>query len=216
MGAQHGFLAGQCPFRTHSDLLKHIRNTVAGVEVVVNNQCPTSLELGNQRGRLGFRADAEGKGYCKFGTDILLAGHADRTVHHRDDVLGDRHAKAGSLYAADGGVALPLKRFKDMGDKFIAHANARILDLKFIGCMTFRAAWFFCDFDADNPAGSRVLDGIVEQIEQYLVQTEPVTVDIFILYINGIHVQLELLCVDIRLNNVAQPVQNFRQRAELF
>ncbi len=48
--------------------------------------------------------------------------------------------------------------------KVLAHANACVLDMKFIVGKAGGSAWFFCNFYADNAACAGVFDGITEQI----------------------------------------------------
>ena len=46
----------------------------------------------------------------------------------------------------------------------LTHADAGILDLKFVCGISLLRHDFLCDLDADDPAGRRVFDGVVQQV----------------------------------------------------
>ena len=74
----------------------------------------------------------ESKGNRKFGAHAFFAFYPNGTIHHIHDVFRDGHAKPRSLDFADCTVAFPLEGLKNMLDKLRTHADAVILDQKFV------------------------------------------------------------------------------------
>ncbi len=196
-----------------SELSKHIGNTVACIEIVIHHQRFTVFQFRQDQRFLFLGVQTEREGDRKFSSHALFARHRDGTVHHIHDIFRDRHAKTGPLDFTDGAVALPLKGLKNMRHKLRTHADAAVLDGKLIAAVAGRSARFFCDPHTDMAAGPRIFYGIAEQIQKNLVEPELVTVNVFVHDIHGINLQLKLLGVDIRLQDIAQTVQNFGEAA---
>ncbi len=215
MGAQHGFLSGHGPLGTHADLLEHIGYAVAGVEVVVHHQRPAVLQLRNVLHFLFCILEPEGEGYYEFRAHALLALHPDGAVHHIHDVLRDRHSQPGSLYLADGGIALPLKGLEDAPHEFLAHADAGILDGEIEVRVSGRRHGSLTDPHGDQAAGAGIFDGIAQEVQQHLVQPQLVAVDFLVDHVHRIDIEFQLLCPDIRLNDIAEPVEDVGQAAFL-
>ena len=141
----------------------------------------------------------------------MPALHRDGPVHHIHDVSGDGHAQAGALNAAGGGVVLSLEGLKDMGDKLLAHPDAGVLHAELISGVSRRGPRLLRHADADHAPRWGVLDGIAQQVEQNLVQTQAVAADVLVNYVHRVHIQLQLLGMDIRMHDVAQPVEDVGQ-----
>ena len=108
--------------------------------------------------------EAEGEAEVKFGPHTLFALYGNGTVHHVNDVLGDRHAKTGSLNFTDGAVAFPLERFENMLHKLLAHTNAVVFDTEFIMGIAFRSTGFLCNPHTDGAACARIFYGIAKEV----------------------------------------------------
>ncbi len=137
-------------------------------------------------------------------------------VHHLHDVPGNGHAQASALDAAGGRVPFPLEGFKDMGDKLFAHADASVPDVELVGGVARRGAGLFRYPDADDTSGGGVFDGVAQQVQQNLVQPQPVAEYVLVDHVHGVHVQLQLLGMNVRLDDAPQAVENIRQGAGLF
>ena len=160
--------------------------------------------------------ETERKGDSNLGTYALLTFYRYGTIHHIYDIFRNRHSQAGSLYFTDGTAVFPLKRFKNMGNKFLTHTDTGIFNTEIIVCVTCRRSRLLYNPNTDNTARSRIFHSITEQIEEYLIQTQFVPINIFIQNIHCIDIQLKLLCANIRLQNIAQPMQNVGQTTLLF
>ncbi len=102
-----------------------------------------------------------------------------------------------------------------MGDKLLAHADARVLDGKLIAGKSRRRARLFNHTQADDAPRRGVLDGVAQQIQQNLVQPQTVAENVLVDHVHRVHIQLHLLGVDVRLDDVPQAVENVRQGAGL-
>ena len=71
--------------------------------------------------------------------------------------------------------------------EFIAHAHTVVLNGKLILCKSIRRAGLLRDPHVDRTARTGILDRIAEQIEQHLVQTQLITVNILVAYIQCIN-----------------------------
>ncbi len=214
-GAQHGFLSGHGPLGAHADLLEHVGYAVAGVEVVIHHQGPAVFQLRNVLHFLFDILEPEGEGYQEFRAHALLAFHPDGAVHHVHDVLRDRHPKPGSLDLADGGVALPLKGLEDAPHEFLAHADASILDGELEVRVSSGRQGRLSNPHGDQAARAGIFDGIAQEVQQHLVQPQLVAVDFLMNHVHGIDIEFQLLCPDVRLDDIAEPMQDVGQAAFL-
>ena len=80
-----------------------------------------------------------------------------------------------------------------MGEKFLAHADARILDPELIIGKALRCAGLLLNQHADLPARLRILDRVAQQVEQHLIQAELITADFFIDNIHCVNIQRQTL-----------------------
>ena len=113
-GTKDRLLAWQGPFRSQPDLSQHIRDTVAGIKIIIHHQRPAILQFRNILLFSLFLMRAESKGNRKCGSHSLLALHLNETIHHIHNILGDGHSQPGSLNLVDGGVFLPLEGFENV------------------------------------------------------------------------------------------------------
>ena len=81
-----------------------------------------------------------------------LALNGDGAAHQVHNVLGDGHAEAGALNAADGGVFLTGELLKDVLLELLAHADAVVLDAELIAGPARRRTVFLGNADADHAA----------------------------------------------------------------
>ena len=145
----------------------------------------------------------EHKGYDEFRSHSLLALHLYGAVHHVHDILGDGHSQPCALNPADGAGCLPLKGLENMLKELRAHADAVIPDSELIFCISRRGSALFRDSHAHDAACSGILDGIAQQVQKHLIQPEPVTVYLLVYHVHSVYMKLQLLCMDIRLHNIA-------------
>ena len=209
--AQHGLLAGEGPLRAHPHLDQHLGHAVAGVEIVVHHQRLQALQLGDLFHRAVFCLRAQRHTDDELGALALLCLHLDGAAHHIHDVFGDGHAKAGALDLADRGGALPLKGFKDLLGKLRAHADAVVLDAELILPEAVHRTRKLPHPHRDHAARRGELDGVGQQVQQHLVQPGLVAVDVLVGHIHGVHIQIQLLCVDLPADDGFQVVQHIRE-----
>ena len=137
--------------------------------------------------------------------------HLDGTAHHVDDILGDRHTEASTLDLADSGSALTLKGFKDALGKLLAHADTGVLHPNLIQSASLGRIRQLGHTDRHRPASGSEFDGVGEEVQQDLVQPGLVAVNVFIRHIHDIHVQLQLLGVDLSGDDRLDIVKDIRQ-----
>ena len=124
---QNSLLTGKCPFRTHSNLHKHLCHTVTGIKIVIYNQSLKTFQLCNLLYTVILRLSPKWQTDNKFCAFPLLCPDLNGTTHHIHNILGDGHAKSCALGSAHSGSPLPLKRRKDLLYKFLTHADSIIL-----------------------------------------------------------------------------------------
>ena len=137
--------------------------------------------------------------------------HLDGAAHHIHDVFGNSHAKAGALDPAYRGGALPLKRLKNLFGELLAHADAVVLDAELILPAAAHRSGKLPHPHRDRAARRGELDGVGQQVQQDLIQPGLIAVDILIGHIHGIHIKLQLLCVDLPADDGFQVVQHIRK-----
>ena len=145
-----------------------------------------------------------------------LALNGDGAAHQVHNVLGDGHAEAGALNAADGGVFLTGELLKDVLLELLAHADAVVLDAELIAGPARRRTVFLGNTDADHAACGGKLDGIGQNVQQDLVQPQRVGDDILVLHIHGINEKRQPLCRNIGLDDGAHIVDEVRQMHRFF
>ena len=91
---------------------------------------------------------------------------------------------------ADRGGALPLKRLKDFFGKFRAHADAVVLDAELVLPAAAHLPGKLAHPHRDRAARRGELDGVGQQVQQYLIQPGLIAVDVLIGHIHGIHIKL--------------------------
>ena len=116
----------------------------------------------------------QGQADNEFRSLSRLCLHLNGASHQIDDILGDRHAKSCPLDAAYGGISLPFKRFKDVGGKFLVHADARIPDAKLIFAKPLPNGVVLPHNNENLPPLGSEFVGIGQQVQQHPV--EPVFV----------------------------------------
>ena len=208
--AEDRLLARSRPIRAHVDVAQHLANAAAGVDVVVDDQRTRAFELWD---RLGFRRlirKLHVQRYSERGSLPLLAFRGDAAAHHPHDVLGDGHAKASALDAADRGRAFPGKGVEYVLDEFLGHADAGVFDGEHVGRVALARTRLLDEVDDDIPANRRELDGVAGDVEQDLVQTQLVDDDVLVPHILGVDEEVLLLRVDKALDHAAQVMQKVR------
>ena len=137
--------------------------------------------------------------------------HGDRAAHHVDDVLGDRHAEARALNAADRAAALARERLEDRLPERFAHADAAVLDAELEHGALRRRRRLFDDAEADHAARGRKLDRVRKDVQQDLVEPEPVGHDVLVHDVLRVDEQLQLLGRDVGLNDRPQVMNDVGQ-----
>ena len=133
----------------------------------------------------------------KFSTFSLFCMNLNGTAHHIHNVLGNGHTKPCALGPADSGSPLSLKGRKYLLHKFLTHANSVILYPDFVQSTAFLCPRTLSDPDRDGSSGWCKLDCIRQKIQQYLVQSRLVTINLLIGNIHGIHIKFQLLRMDL-------------------
>ena len=103
-------------------------------------------------------------------------------AHHLDNALGNRHAQSRSLNAVDGTRLFARKLVKDDLLEFPAHADSVVPDAETVVLESERAgsaaADQFVQAQADSASFRGELDGVAQDVEQDLVQAQPVRNDV--------------------------------------
>ena len=147
----------------------------------------------------------------KLAALALRCLHLDGAAHHIHDIFGNGHAKAGTLYPAYRGGALPLEGFKDLLRELLAHTNAVVLDAELILPAAAHLTGKLPHPHRDRAARRGKLDGVGQQIQQYLIQPGLIAVDVLIGHIHGVHIKLQLLCINLSADDGFQVVQHIRK-----
>ena len=161
-------------------------------------------------------AECETEIYDEFAALARLALNGNGAAHQVHNVLGDGHAQAGALNAADGGVFLTGELLKDVLLEFLAHADAIVLDAELIAGPALGRTVFLGNADADHAARRGELDGVGQNVQQDLVQPQRVGDDILVLHIHGINEKRQALCRNIGLDDGAHIVDEIRQMHRFF
>ena len=133
------------------------------------------------------------------------------SAHHVDDILRDGHAQSSTLNLADGGSTLPLKGLEYFFGKFLAHADTGVLHTNFIFSPALRCPGKLSYPDRNRTAGGGKLNGIGQQIQQHLIQPGLVAEYILVGHIHHIHIQLQLLGVNLTADDGFDVMQDIRQ-----
>ncbi len=84
--------AGRRPFGAHTDLLQHLADAVADIEIIVHHQSAEAVQL-FYLFRIFFDIlQFEAKLHLKCASFANLALHGDHAVHHLHDIFRNRHA----------------------------------------------------------------------------------------------------------------------------
>ena len=93
----------------------------------------------------------------------------------------------------------------------MAHADAVVLDAELVLPAAAHRSGKLPHPHRDCAARRGELDGVRQQVQQHLIQPGLITVDILIGHIHGIHIKLQLLCVDLPADDGFQVVQHIRK-----
>ena len=91
--------------------------------------------------------------------------------------------------------------------KFLAHTDARILDMKLVIGIARQSAAPFRNPQAYNSASLRVFYGIAKKVKEHLIQPQLIADNLLVLYIHGVNIKLKPLGMNVRLKNTAKPVE---------
>ena len=147
----------------------------------------------------------------KFGAFSLLCLNLNGTTHHIHNILGNSHAKSGTLGSADCGSPLPLKRRKYILYKFLTHADSIILYPDLVQRTASYIPWILLQPDRNGSSRRCKLNRIGQKIQKYLVQPHLITIDFFISHVHGIHIKIQLLRMDLPTDNGLQVMEYLRQ-----
>ena len=213
---KHRFFTGCGPVRPHADGGQHLGHTGTGIKIIVHHKRPQALKLRNDLlpYRTGTGPELKCHRKCRSLSD--LTGDGNRSVHHIHNVLGNRHAKTGTLNAADRTRPLSLKGFKHMLQKLLTHADSGILYLEFIRSMTFESRSFLQNPNSHNTAGFCKFHGVAQKVQKNLIQSEPVTHHMFIHHICRIDIKFQLPGCNIRLHDRLQIMHDLRKGCLFF
>ena len=123
--------------------------------------------------------------------------HLDGAAHHINDVLGNRHAQTGALNLAHRGGTLPLEGLEDPLREFLAHADTGVLHPDLIQSLPLWGIGKLCHTDGNRAAGGCEFNRVGQQVQEHLIQAGFVAEHILIGHIQHIHIQLQLLGVNL-------------------
>ena len=197
------------------------RDSDLAVQIVVVDQKDAALlqvvpcvgvrSLRLMRCRRPFAGQLQGQLDGEGGALALDALHGDGAVHHVDEVLGDGHAQAGSLDAADGGGALAFERVEDVLDELRAHADARVRHDEPVAPVARRRAIELVDLHLHEAAGVRELQGVAEQVQQDLVDAQLVAAHVGMAHPGGVHGEVQLAGARFGLDDAVEVLQEVDQ-----
>ena len=208
---QNSLLTGKCPFRTHSNPHKHFGHAVTGIKIVIYNQSLKTFQLYDLLYTLVLRLSPEWQSDDKFGTFPLLCPDLNGAAHHIHNILGDGHTKSCTLSPAYSGSPLPLKRRKDLLYKFLTHTDSVILHPDLVQFTASLETRILFQPDRNGSASRSKLDRIGQKIQQHLIQSCLITIDILICHIHGIHIKLQLFRMDLPADDRLQIMKHIRQ-----
>ncbi len=112
-----------------------------------------------------------------------LTLHGDSAAHQVNKAFRDAHAETGALNFIDCGILLAGKRLENMLLKLFRHAEA-VIDNRGTNCGIVRIfAGQLADFKGNRAAGGRIFDGVCQQIQENLTNTNAVPYQIFMSYL---------------------------------
>ena len=147
----------------------------------------------------------------KFSPFALFCLDLNASAHQIHNILGNGHAKPCSLGSADCGSPLPLKRRKDLLYKFLTHADSVILYPDLVQSTAFCCPRELFQPNRNGTSCRCKLDCIGQKIQQHLIQTRLVTIDVLIRHIHSIYIEFQLLCMDLPADNRLQVMKHTRQ-----
>ena len=176
-------------------------NAFTTVNIIINHQRPAVSQFRNRIHLLCSEMQTKYKRNNKLCTFSLFTVDFDISAHQIDDVLCNRHTKSCSLYTADGRIFLTFKRLKNMIYKILAHTDARVFNTKHIFRKSVRTV-FLRNADTYSAALLRIFHGIADQIQEYLIQSQLITVYLLVHNINRINIEFQLLRTYVSLQNI--------------
>ena len=208
---ENSLLTRKCPFRTHSNPHKHFCHTVTGIKIIIYNQCLKTLQLSDLFYVFVLRLNPKWQTNNKFRTFALLCPDLNCSTHHIHNILGNSHAKPCALGSADCGSPLPLKRGKNLLYKFRTHADSVIFYPNLVQLPAFYCPWVLFEPNRNCSSCRCKLNRIGQKIQQHLVESCLITINILICNIHCIHIKLQLLCMNLSANNCLQIMKHIRQ-----
>ena len=142
---------------------------------------------------------------------VLFTERLDMPAHHFDDALGDGHAKSRSLNSAYRCRIRPCKRLVNHLEKFRIHAHAVITDAELEQSEIRPQRFLFDDLHDDGAAVLRIFDSVRKYVEQNLIQPQFVAHDFRIANRLHVHLEGEILRIDIGLGDIRERLDNFGQ-----
>ena len=106
---------------------------------------------------------------------VQRAADWDLPFHHVNDIFGYRHTQACSIYFTLSRIFGSFKWLKNICQKFFFHADTAVADDKTIGSIIDMLRRQFWDHDIDLPALRCKFDGIANDIQQDLIQSDSIT-----------------------------------------
>ncbi len=122
-----------------------------------------------------------GNGNHKGASFAQLAGYLDGTAQNVYQLLDDGHTEPGAFHLYFRTGMLAGKFVKQMGQKFLAHADARIADNDPHQRIAGTVAGQLVYLEVDGAAGIRVLIGVGHKIYQDLPQFHHVAHDVIVM-----------------------------------
>ena len=99
----------------------------------------------------------------------LLAGHFDFAIMGSTDCFDNGETESGSAAGAGAGLIGTIESFEHMGQSLSRDAEAVVGDFE------HRTVSLAANTDLDHPTYRRVLDGVVDEVHDYLLQADPVS-----------------------------------------
>ena len=199
MGAHNlgdGFLPAQDPKSPHPHFLEQQARVFADIPFVIHHK---HGKIGQNRGFPVFGIpEFQRNAHRKPAPFSQRAVHGDLAVHHMDDVLADRHAKARSLDFADPGILGPGKRFEDAPDELLGHADPVVFKRKVEDTGPFGMGWLFLNAEMQTPALRGILHGVRQDVHQNLLEAALIPIQALVPHLADVHGQVMPLFNDHR------------------
>ena len=202
----NSLLAGGGPLCPQPDLLQHTGHALAAVAIVIYHKGSEPLQFLDLGCVLFNILKLQTQLYPEFAAFAFFTLDSDGPAHHFHNIFGDSHTQSRALDSGFGGAGFPLKGLKNMFYKVGSHADAVVLHEEHIISIAPVEGGFLFDSKAYHASRRCIFYGVAQQIHKDLAQFQGVGNYVFVVYIEGVDEQLQLLGLHLGLDNIHQIV----------